>query len=143
MLVALAIDGRDLRARAIEQRSRSEQVRVPGAVALEDVELVRGAVLVVAAEGPGARVLRRVGGGGVERAERDARVEVAEDELDRWQQEGREGDAEDVREGPFGGGVPAEGVGPGHADVGNADAAGFGEAEADAVPVVSESGRGG
>jgi hypothetical protein len=60
------------------------EVRVEVPVALEDVEFIRGFVLVVATEGPGARVACRVLGGEVEGAEGDAEVEVGEDELDAF-----------------------------------------------------------
>jgi hypothetical protein len=54
-------------------------VRVPASIPLENVELLGGAVFVVAAEGPGAGALRSVGCGGVEGALGDSEVEVAED----------------------------------------------------------------
>jgi hypothetical protein len=52
---------------------------VPAAISLKNIELLGGAVFVVAAKGPGARALRSVGRGGVEGALGDSEVEVAED----------------------------------------------------------------
>jgi hypothetical protein len=52
---------------------------VPASIPLENVELLGGAVFVVAAEGPGAGAFRRVSGGGVESSLGDPEVEVAED----------------------------------------------------------------
>jgi hypothetical protein len=79
MLSALPINSSEFRPDTIEQRVRREQVRVPTAVPLEDVELFGRAVFVVAAERPGAGALRSVGCGGVEGSLRDSEVEVAED----------------------------------------------------------------
>lgn len=69
-------------------------------------------------------------------SERDAQVEVGEDELDGGEEERCEGDGEDGGVGGLGDDVPAEGVDPGDFYLGDFDAAGFGEAEADVVPVV-------
>jgi hypothetical protein len=79
MLSALPIDGSEFRPDAIKQSVGGEQVRVPTAVAFQDVELFGRAVFVVAAERPGAGALRSVGCGGVEGSLRDSEVEVAED----------------------------------------------------------------
>ena len=73
---------RDLPSRAVGQCLGGAQVRRPGAIAREDGELVHGDGFVVAAEGPGSRAGRGVGGCVGERAESDAEVKVREDELD-------------------------------------------------------------
>jgi hypothetical protein len=79
VLPALAVHGGEFRSDAVEQGFCCEQVRVPATISFKNVELLGGAVFVVAAEGPGARALGRVGCGGVEGALGDSEVEVAED----------------------------------------------------------------
>lgn len=65
MLAAFAVDGGELCPDAVEEGFGREKVRVPAAVSLQDVELFRGAVFVVAAEGPGAGTFGGVGRSGV------------------------------------------------------------------------------
>jgi hypothetical protein len=79
MLPTLPIHSSEFRPNAIEQSVGREQVRVPTAVALEDVEFLGRAVFVVAAERPGTSTLGSVGGGRVEGSLGDSEVEVAED----------------------------------------------------------------
>jgi hypothetical protein len=79
MLPPLPINGSEFRPDTIEQRVRREQMRVPAAVAFQDVELFSRAVFVVAAERPGAGAFGSVSRGGVEGSLRDSEVEVAED----------------------------------------------------------------
>ena len=52
---------------------------MPASIPLENVELLGGAVFVVAAEGPGARTLGSISGSRVEGALGYSEVEVAED----------------------------------------------------------------
>lgn len=67
---------------------------------------------------------------------RNAEVEVREDELDGGEEEACKRNAEVCWVGGFGLSVPAESVGPGDLDFVDLDAARFGEAKADVVPVV-------
>ena len=60
------------------------EVRFEVAVPFQDVEFVGDVILVVAAKGPCAAVLARVGGCELQGAEGDAEVEVGEDELDSF-----------------------------------------------------------
>lgn len=135
-LAVLGVYVGQLLADAVGQRLGGAEVREEVAVAFEDVEFFRGGVLVVAAEGPGARRRRRVFGGEGERAEGDAEVEVGEDELDRGEDEAAVGDAEDGGVGGAGLGIPAQSVGPGDLHLADLDTAGFCKAESDVVPVV-------
>ncbi len=107
------VDLGDLRARTISQRLGRSEMREEVAVSLEDIELLRGRRLVVAAVGP--RAGRGVGvlDGEIQGAQGDAEVEVEEDELDGREEGSGEGDGEDGWVGSAGLGVPAEGVGPG------------------------------
>ncbi len=56
--------------------------------------------------------------------------------MDCGEQDGGEGDSEDLWVGEFGFRGPPESVGPGDADLRDADGAGFGEAEADVIPIM-------
>lgn len=107
LLAMRGIDGRELGHGLVNQRLGGEQVRVEVAVALEDVEFVGRLLLVLAAEGPWARGRGGVFLGGLDGALRDAEVEVGEDELDGWEEEGGERVEEDFGDGSFGHGVPA------------------------------------
>ena len=59
------------------------------AIAGKYVELVRCGLLIVAAEGPGARLGARVSRGGGKCAKGNAEIEIREDELDTNEEEKR------------------------------------------------------
>lgn len=67
---------------SISQRLAGAEVREEVTVPLEDIELVRGRVFVIASEGPRTRCLGGVTRGEFQSANGDAEVKVAEDELD-------------------------------------------------------------
>ena len=103
----LGIDTCSLLTSTINQCFRSSEMSEEVPVAFEDVEFLAGGRFVVAAVGPGTRRSLSVACGELQRAERDAQVEVGEDELDGGEQERGEGDGEDGGVGLAGYDVPA------------------------------------
>lgn len=77
-----AIQRRQPLASSVGQGFGGAEMREGVSISLEDVELVRGQVFVIASEGPSPRFCGGVSRREIQSANRDTEVEVAKDELD-------------------------------------------------------------